>query len=205
MTTPLQITRYDRVVRRLMNLVGEGALVTGVLEDVFPVLQLEDLQPDAWKWAGWNITAGTAFQGAVVGEQARISLDNPPDSGKVGVITKILVNSSTASNAVGSVAEVALRAGTNQGRNRDTRFSPFPIAQVPVLTIFRETDALAPTEAALFAFRLVANTTVQLDVPDGIAVIGPGTQFRMHSTVANATLDVSYFWRERRLDPAEFT
>jgi len=210
MTTPLQITRYDRVVRRLMNLVGQPSIVTGVLEDVFPIIDLENLQPDAWRWAGWNICAVGDFVGGGAGNTTRISLDNPPDSGHVIVLTKLIVASDLGQDLRGSLADVAARAPTAVANFRDTRTDP--TTQVPVGQLFGEIAIAVPPEPEVM--RLPVSTTggvgavgihLILDVSDGVVVLGPGTQFRIRAFLPDSGITASFWWRERPLDPAEFT
>jgi len=211
MTTPLQITRYDRVVRRLMNLVGQPSIVTGVLEDVFPIIDLENLQPDAWRWAGWNICAVGDFVGGGLGNTTRISLDNPPDSGHVLVLTKFMVRSDLTQDLRGSLADVAARAPTAVANFRDTRTDP--TTQVPVGQLFGEIAIAVPPEPEVMRLPVVNlieaggtnSPALVVDVPDGIVVLGPGTQFRIRAFLPDSGITASFWWRERPLDPAEFT
>lgn len=204
MTTPLQITRYDRVVRRLMNLVGEPAIVTGVLEDVFPVIDMEDLQLDAYRWAGWNIAGGSTAQTGAAGETARISLDNPPGSGTLIVSEGMIFIDDTTQAIRVSVLDAPVRTGIVGVTNfRDTR--TVPTAQVPVGQLFAESAAGIPPEAEILRLQVTANTMEQVFPPKGLVVLGPGTQLRCRAFTVATQIQCTFLWRERPLDPSEIT
>jgi len=204
--TPLQITRYDRLVRRLMNLVGEGAIVTGVLEDVFPIFDVENLQPDGFRWAGWDLAVGADTITSVgVGDTSRTFLDNPPGSGVVGILTKLYVFSTDSpSNYRGSLVPLAAaRAATGEAGFRDTRA---PTTGLPVLTLFSEENAVATPGLETMRFNIGGGENLPgINVDDGIAVLGPGTSLLLRQLNDVANMQTTWFWRERRLEPAEFT
>ena len=206
--TPLQITRYDRVVRRLMNLVGEGAIVTGVLEDVFPVFDVEHLQPDAWRWAGWRLAGGASTRTAPAGETVRMFLDNPPGSNTVGILTNLWIHGGGQNQSLRlSVADLlADRAAIGLSRWRDTRLGIAPAiggGNIPILHTFDEASAAPPVGIEILRPFVTSNSTLQLDAQDGLFVVGPGTSILVRTTTANSNLQVSWLWRERLLEPAE--
>ncbi len=72
-----------------MALVGEGAIVTNVLPDVFPTLELEDLPGELYKLAGWDIAVGAESLSPGAINRATIGLENPVGSGKIAVLTRL--------------------------------------------------------------------------------------------------------------------
>ncbi len=183
-----------------MNLVGEGALVTGVLEDVFPIVDLENLQPDSWRWAGWNLCAGTATRLSAAGQRPRAALNNPAGSGIMAVVTKMYVHVNTTQNFQLRFGPIVIPTPTGTEAFRDTRT---PGQLLPVCTIADDTGTAALGGTLIARLRAAANELNPYEVPDGICVLAPGQSFIMEGQTNATLIEPSLSWRERRLDPAE--
>jgi len=198
-TTPLQITRYDRLARRLMGLVGEGSIVTSVLPDVFPVIDVEDMQTDGWVLAGWNLCFGfESILDAVL--SVEVALENLVGSNMLVVIEKIDVSSTGNSlMAFGTNTAGTVLTGTSNNfhQTRDTRV---PGTRRPVTTV---TEGTAIPFSPFGRIRCPANQAVQIEAPKGVYVLAPGQMFVVQNTQANVQTDVTYWWRERLIEPSE--
>jgi len=198
-TTPLQINRYDRLVRRLMNLVGEGALVTGVLPDVFPTIDVEDLQTDGWGVAGWRPAMGGSDIQAAAAEFPVIQISNPAASGAIVVVEQIIVSAGITGVIGFNVHDALLATAEVSMRWRDRRF---PTLSRPV-TVIREDSVAGIPIVSPMSVLVLASSPLVLAPPKGIWVLVPGTAMAFQHQTSQSRLAVNFFWRERPVDPAE--
>lgn len=184
-----------------MNLVGEGSIVTGVLEDVFPVIQLENLEPDGFHWAGWDLGVSGDTLTSLAGETPRQHLQNPPGSNKIAVVTKVGLLSTQTQTFRMHVSDLAVAdTPTDTPAFRDRRRQ---LTTLPVVRIFSESSAAALPAAEVGFMTLTANEQFWLEVPDGIVVLNPGSQLIFRGLLVNSTLQSIFFWRERVEEPSE--
>ena len=207
MTTPLQISRWDRLLRKLGNLVGEGAIATGVLEDVFPVLDVENLQTDSWRSAGWNMAQSSDTVVAAVGETPRIFLDNPPGSLKLVVVDQIFMfASATTEVRIGPNPLAAARVASGPTLLFDMRYevsSGGAAMDIPTTIVFGESSSgPLPNDAGRFSIQ-VANRMESIIPFKGMAVMPPGRSLSVRGLTVAGTLTVTFFFRERVAEPAE--
>ena len=184
-----------------MGLVGEGAIVTSVLPDVFPTIDLEDLQADAWRLSGWRTCMGFESRTPGAGLTAEIPLENITTTGVIAVVEKIMISTAVVSvinmgfNTAGSVL-----AGTSNNfksfRDRREPVSP----PIPVLSV-TQGDAIGFSNTS--QVRVIANVPLILEPKTGIAVLSPGSLFMVQNGTADALINVTYWWRERAIDPSE--
>jgi len=198
-TTPLQINRYDRLARRLMNLVGEGAIVTGVLEDVFPVIDVENLATDGWAVAGWRPAWGGANIAGAAGERAHVQIHNPVGSGVIAVVESVMLSSPTNTSLDFNIHDAVLTTLFVSGRWRDRRF---PTLNFPVVQVRGQSIVGTPIVAAM-RLRLQSNTTMIWDPPQGDLVLVEGTGVAFAHATLTGELSGVFFWRERPAEPAE--
>ena len=182
-----------------MNLVGEGALVTGVLPDVFPTIDVESLETDGWALSGWRPAWGGAAILGAAGERPHIQLFNPVGSEMLTVIEQIMISSNAAGRVEFNIHDAQLATNEVSERWRDRRF---PTLNFPVTQVKEESIVGTPIVAPL-NIRVLANVTVVIEPPKGIMVLAPGTGVAFSQAANAVELDVSFFWRERPADPAE--
>ena len=199
MTTPLQINRYDRLVRRLMNLVGEGALVTGVLPDVFPTIDVEDLQTDAWGLAGWRPAMGGATITGAAAQRPYAQILNPAGSAMLTVVEAVIISSPNAGTIEFNLHDTVLLTLEPSSRWRDRRFPTlnFPVTQI------REQSLAGSIITSPMGMALTASTPVVWQFPKGFLTLAPGTGFVFSHGTTTANLFMQFLWRERPADPAE--
>jgi len=187
----LQQTRWDKLLRRTANIVGEGAIVTNTLQEVFPIFDLEDPPAELQILGGTRLAFGGSTLGAVALQAGRFQIFNPAGSGHIITVTRFNFSAlSTATVRYGIVNVPIATVGTQ--RFVDTRgvFTALPVGQVNQVT----SVALAP---ATGQFRLLANTQGILDEPKGIFVLAPGTGLEVGLGTVNIVVQCVFHWRER--------
>jgi len=183
-----------------MGLVGEGALVTGVLPDVFPTIDVEDLQTDGWAIEGWLPAEGFESQVAAAAMRSQVHLNNLPTSGKMCVVEEIWVSTNVASVMSTGFSAITAIIGTttNLRAFRDRRIQ----ALRPTLVV---SENLAAGFVGSTIFRVLPNTVMVITPPKGVAVLPPGFAMTVSNGTVNVALDCTYFWRERPVETSELT
>ena len=196
----LQQTRYDKLIRRVANIVGAGAIVTETLQEVFPVLDLENVPAELLVLGGWRVAhRGTNVAGVAAQNQAS-QLFNPVDSGQIMVLTQVIVGTDNGQIIPLRLDTTPLTSSNGFGQFRDARAGD-PITDAAVGNT-RIQPNLAIT--ALSAINVLANISFVLRDDNGIAVLMPGNGFTLGTTVVNTRLNIGYWWRERVLEASEF-
>jgi len=183
-----------------MALVGEGAIVTSVLPDVFPTIDVEDLQPDGWKLSGWDLCVGFDARVPGAGLMARFALENIVGTNVIAVLERIDI-------AVGADAFVTIETnsagtvltGTDNGTRRIRDFRPNTDG-LPILAV-TSNDTIPGSPVS--QFKILADTTHTVELDNSIAVIAPASMIVVRIGTANVRGDVTFWWRERPMDPAE--
>ncbi len=174
MTTPLQITRYDRLVRRAMGLVGEGAIVTGVLPDVFPVMELENERIELLALAQWTVGLEMVDFTSGVGLRSRAQCFNPATSQKLVVVEQITFSTAVASEIRWGMATAAIATFQDFFTARDSR-----LGDLTAEMRLEDGGAAAPAEGQIF---LPIGGIFTLSPPGGVAVLFPRARQRRNST-----------------------
>ena len=184
-----------------MNLVGSGSIVTGVLPDVFPVIDVEDLQTDAWRLADWRICMGFGTRDPAAGLTAEIALENITTTGSLAVVEQIIITTeaiSTVGFGVNTAGSALAGVPTDLTSFRDRRE---PVS--PPLPILEVTTGDAIAASIVGRWIQLADDPFTFTVPTGVGVLQPGSLFLIQATTPDVKLHVTYFWRERPIDPAE--
>lgn len=189
--------RYDRLLRRTTAQVGPGSKVGNALEDLFPVLEVENAPIELLRASGWVVGMGQIFATSAVGTTPAHQLFNPPNSSKLVVLTHLSFVATAAVVIRYGPAFVALTDASIPGAQRDTRDGQI---RSTVALLQREDDGVAST----FAMRRLA-ASVQQEIFDqnGLAVLAPGSGFVLTSATTNVNLGTSWLWRERVAEPEE--
>jgi len=185
-----------------MGLVGEGAIVTSVLSDVFPVIDVENMQTDGWRLAGWRTAIGGESPAPGGGLNAAVALENITTTGTIAVIEQVIIatgGNSTIQLAVNTAGSALAGVSSGFRSFRDLRppFNP----PLPTLSV-TESDTL-PAGTRVGRFVLAIRTPFIWEPPKGLGVLGPGSMFIVDCITADTTLHVTFLWRERAIEPSE--
>lgn len=195
----VQTAQFDNLIRRLYSIKGGGSELSETLGDVFPILDLENLPSELLLLRGWHLFGRHATQIAVVAQLTGLQVVNPADSGAIVVVDKIIINSELGGNiTIGTT--LAPFAVTISTQRRDTRN---PVLNLANARIGGSNNVGAAAEGGLL--ELAADVDRELTVPNGLAVLGPGTAFSVVSAVVNSNLQVSFYGRERQAEPSELS
>lgn len=197
MTSPLQIARYDRLVRRLMNIVGEGAIVTGALPDVFPVLEVENLTSENRALAGWRLSNGGDVFTAAAGQFPLIQAMNPAGSGVICVVETVVAVVTVTTQIRWRLTTTAATNLIRQFVNRDSRFG-FP-GNTPIQV--RNLSAVVPVPPGSVTLNL-ANTQTDLLLGSEF-VLFPGSGLEVGTDRAAGQMFCTFSCRERSFEPSE--
>jgi len=193
----IQQTRYDNLIRRTTDQYGGGSKVGEALEDLFPVIDVENTPSELLRATGWKLGAGQSSQVPAAATRAAIQLFNPAGSGHLIVLTSVTVSVNTAGPLTSGPSFTALATTSTPGQQRDTRAA---VLAETVGLIQEQDDGLV---ANLFSPFLAANVIFVQTDPNDIAVLTPGTGWRVSTNADDITLRVSFLWRERVANPAE--
>jgi len=189
--------RYDRLLRRTTAQVGFGSKVNEALEDLFPTLDVEQAPMELLRASGWRFGMGLAAAAAAVGTTNSQQLFNPAGSGLLMVLTRVIITPDTAGVIEFGPSFTALTDASVAGVERDTRAGQI---EATVGLLQQQDDG---TSSAFGVIRGLANTPTFFDDPNGLAVLAPGSGFRITQLTTGITLRTSYFWRERVAEPEE--
>jgi len=196
--TELQQSRYDAVLRRVGDLKGPGSKVNDVLTELFPMFDVENLQPELFLLGGQVLGMGSSELSAGAGLTPNIGIFNPLNSGKLITVTLVTASMTSSTVLLWSTAHTAFTTLVTTNLSRDTRILA---PELPVGQIREETAAGLLT--ANGRVRIQASTPFILTDPNGLAVLAPGGGFAIGGGSFQSTLNASFFWRERVAEPSE--
>ena len=198
MTSELQQTRYDQLIRRVGGIIGPGSKVSEALSELFPVISVEDLPAELMMLAGWKMAMGGSELAATAAEVSKIQLFNPVGSGQLVVIERINAGPATTVDIRMAFTNTALVDESANDRFRDTRLGT---ATIP--TASTRTDSSATGVAGQFIQRTLGNTTIVVESTKGVAVLAPGSGLTIGPDSTNIALVASFLWRERVAESSE--
>lgn len=198
MTSDLEQSRYDRLIRRLGNMTGPGARVAEVLTELFPTIDVELVPPELLILMGTNICVGAASVAGDAGEAPRLQLFNPVDSANIITVTQVLATPSVIAVIRIGRSDAELPTPIDTQTFMDSRLA---VTSRPVGRI--SSDSSAALVDANIQFVVEANVTVPIRDRNSVAVLAPGTGLEVGDNANASTLRVTFFWRERPAEPSE--
>jgi len=194
----INIGRYDHLLRRTTAQVGGGSKLGNALEDLFPVLEVENVPSELLRAVGWKLACGTTTRVPGAGQRSAIQLFNPAGSSHLITLTSVITTVNIATNINSGPSFDALTRFSIPGSQRDTRAGA--LAETVGL-IQDEDDGLVANNVQIFH---QANINFDLNDSNDVAVLVPGTGWRLTTDAINTSLRVVFLWRERVGEPEEF-
>jgi len=194
----LQQNRYDRILRRVGGLIGPGSKVSEVLGELFPVLDVERIPGELLLLGGTAICHGSVNRTGAAGEVGKVQLFNPVGSGKLITVSRVLVGSNVTGVVRAAATQIALTTGVGTELFRDQR-RPTPLRPTGQI---RSDSTVALTDANV-QFRLLANTTFEIQDHNSVAVLPPGSGYEVSMNTVASNTTATFFWRERDVEQSE--
>ena len=196
--TELQQNRYDRLLRRIGNLIGAKSMVNDVLGELFPTIEVENVPGELLALMATDLGWCSTELLATVAVRNHHQLFNPVDSNVLIVVTQVTPFTSDTSAT-------------------DFRFSNFIGPLVTLAGNERRRDTRAGTLAGLVAqsrtaqdvvsggldYRVRSTRLASLTDENGVAILFPGTGLTVTAQTLNIDSTVSFMWRERVFEESE--
>lgn len=202
MSSPIQISRFDKLFRRMFNVVGRGAVVTTLLEDVFPVADIMNPAPEM-RFLGLEFLAmGHATRNSA--EFNAVQIFNPVNSGNIVIVDAVTILSEDTAGVHAAISTVALGSEAANKQFRDIRAAGVNGKDLPVAELRSGNDIAGNT--ILSTIRATVPPLPELNIvsPDlAVCILTEGSAFTVENDTTNTLLRANFFWRERAADPAE--
>ena len=199
--TEIQQGRYDALLRRVGDLKGPGSKVNDVLEELFPIFDVENLPPELYILGLTDLCFGGSALTSAAGESARGQLFNPAGSGKVLTITQVAFATDATSVTRWGRLDTVLTTHSQTQLFRDTRKAATGVLNLPSGEIRQQSSAAFAN--ATGQTRVLSNTAFVLKDPNGVAVLGPGTGLEIGTAARQSTASFYFYWKERIAEPSE--
>jgi len=192
-TTELQQTRYDQLIRRVGGIIGPGAKVAEVIPELFPMIDLENVPPELLLLGGTQVCYGGGTVGVVAAQFSRASITNPLASGKIVTVDSMILGSSTGNTTMVWGRDNAVLAGAIDTQVfADTRN---PATNFPVAEIKSDTSVTGSTASA--HAKITGSNPLIIEPKHGVMILAPGETLMVRNLATNALLTFTFFWRER--------
>jgi len=200
MTSDLQQTRYDKLVRRVGGIIGPGSKVAEALPELFPVVDVESQLAELLLLGGTRTGFGGGTQAPVVGQAGRAQLFNPVDSNVLVTVTRVFAASGSINVIRWGLRSTAIATAIDTQLLRDTR-EILPAAPTAVV----RSDTSATLANATGQQPVIANAPFYLTDPNGVAVLAPGQGFEIGNGNSNTSFFFTFYWREREAIQSELS
>ncbi len=193
MTSDLQQTRYDQIIRRVGGIIGPGSKVSEALTELFPTIDVENIPAELLILGGWRMAMGAVRISAVPAEVPKAQLFNPTGSGLIIVVERINATGSSTQSIRMAVTATPLDVDGGNEQFRDTRAG---VANVPVGSV--RFESTAGNVSNIWEQTELGNTPVILESSQkGILVLAPGTGVNLGPAETNVLFACGFLWRER--------
>jgi len=197
-TSEIQQSRYDQLLRRVADLKGSGSKVSEVLTELFPVIDVERLPGELFLLMGTQLGFGAASVTGAAAQRPRTQLFNPVGSGKIAAVSSCVISTTNTQRIRYTTNSIALTTGIGTESFRDGRL---PVTNRPSCQI--RTDSTVAITDATAQFILSVNVPFELKEENALAVLPPGEGFEIGGDVIASTIVVTFNWRERVAEPSE--
>jgi hypothetical protein len=191
------IGRWNRFIQKLTDMKGSPPARQLSSEIAFSHLIAsgqENRYLEGWDRFGIGIS-----NGPIAAQQSGVRLTNPSNSNVIAVMEKITVEVTTSEvvnieyGRVGAtLSNVALAIPMEtRGRSAATCIPSFNAAAITTMSVVEQ---FTPTQNVLE--EIIADTIHEISLP-------PGASVQVDGNTVNTQIFVSFWWRERFLEPAE--
>lgn len=196
--TEIQQNRYDRLVRRVTNIVAGGSQVNDTLNELFPVIDVERVPGELLILGGTRLCIGASNLLGDAGETAKIQLFNPVNSGHLITVTTVIATGTVNMTMrwATTTPQLATSAGTQLFRERRLAVTDLPVGQIRQDSTVGFVDANGATP-------ILASVPLILEDSNGVAILPPGSGLTFGNNLVATTIFVTFYWRERNIEPAE--
>jgi hypothetical protein len=211
----IQGGRWQRYLQKFLGIKGE-VVAPELAPEIYAVLPIGNPPLEQLVLEGWIPYAGTNSLAALAGNIPILIIQNPPGSGVIGRLRRII----WATTAANSEVPLEITGNPNQsinptirGTSRDSRARPVTLnATVQPQTSaigLRQMNSGATLGNIDFAhiFPILFGTTktyYYIDLPDRVGwVINPGDQIAVQLNVVNVAVDYTVWWEERPIESSE--
>lgn len=198
--TEIQQNRYDQLLRRVADLKGPGSKVNDVLEELFPVIDVEQVPGELLLLGGTRLCMGAALTTADALEVPSAQVFNPVGSGFLITVTDFYVAQLNVSNIRWARTATALTSGIGTEIFRETRLAA---TESPVGEM--RTDSTVALVDANGITRELANRPVHITAKNGLMILAPGQGMSVGSEQIAGQVQVTFYWRERVAEPSELS
>jgi len=196
--TEIQQGRYDALLRRVADLKGPGSKVNDVLEELFPMFDVEKLPAELFRLANIDLCWGGAFVDATAAQAGRGQIFNPAGSGKILTVTQASMTTNVSSNIRWGRQDTVHTSLFSTQLFRDVRH---PLGNLPTGQIRGQTSvALANATGQIGT---LSNSPFVLKDENDVMVLTEGTGFEIGTSALNAPMRFYFYWRERVVEPSE--
>lgn len=190
----IQVGRYNAILHKLLAM-QEGAPSPLLAPEIFPVIQLEHDRPEWAFLGGEKLCVGQISEAALVANYSYVYITNPVGSGTLVVIERILSSEADNTHYFGSGLGIA---PTAFGAQIDSRSGIFPTAIASTAGFDSGTAVARPGSLLTFIWMLRG---VAMDMFPVVLI--PGAFLAIAGNVVNRGVNISFYWRERTLEPSE--
>ena len=168
MTSEIQQTRYDHLLRRVAGIIGPGSKVSEVLTELFPTLDVENVPGELLFLSGWQLGFGGGSITPGGGFFQRFQVVNPVGSGKLVVVTNATLTCTANTAFRMNLTNTLFASSPGTETKRDTREG---VGQTT--TQVRE-QGDATLTSPNFVIQVLARRPYEFKDPNGVAVLSPG-------------------------------
>jgi len=194
----IQQSRYDQLLRRVADLKGPGSKVNDALTELFPMIDVENLNAELALLGTWRLAFSSTVQFQSAGDVDLSQIFNPVGSGHLVVLERVDLFSATAQRIEFLVTPTPLADPDGNAALRDTRSG---VTTIPVAQMRSVQQVLSIAQFGLATIQ--AGVTFTIKDKRGLFVLAPGTGVTFATTIVNTSFNVSYLWRERVAEPSE--
>jgi len=173
-------------------------MVNDALTELFPMLDVENLNAELGLLSSWRLGFSSTSQLALAANLNHSQIFNPANSGVIVVLERVDLLSGITQEIRYALATAGLTSTFANRALRDTRegILTAPLAQI------REVQQSGGIP--LFGFtHVLSNNTFTLEEKKGLFILGPGTGLTFATTTVNTNFKVNYLWRERVAEASE--